>query len=254
MERADRILILGSAPDALRARDFPRAGVDRIVAINNAWAVRPDWDALIRPSDFPAERMPPARPAGAREIGHEDYVPAVNAFGGFVFGGGTMAFTAGYWALQAFRPRLIAYLGCDMDYSDAGATHFYGRGRADPLRPDPTLRSLEAKAARLQTLAAERGCAVVNLSIRPMSRLTFPRLPAQALPGWDAAASARLCAALLGPEARRLAAEARAREAALGYATPDGRYWKTMERWDPAALDAVDALWRAAAGGRSAAA
>lgn len=254
MRRADHVLILGSAPDALRARAFPRAGIDRIVAINNAWAVRPDWDAFIRPSDFPPERLPPARRAGSQEIGPESYVEAVNAFGGFVFCGGTMAFTAGYWALHALKPRLIAYLGCDMDYSGGGATHFYGRGRADPLRDDPTLRSLEAKAARLEALAAERGCAVVNLSIRPVSRLTFPRVAAAALQGWTGAASARLCAALRSPEAQGFAAIARAREAALGYETPDGRYWKAMERWDPAELDAVDALWRAAAGRRSAAA
>ena len=35
-------LMLGSAPNATLARDYPRASFDRIVAINNAWAVRPE--------------------------------------------------------------------------------------------------------------------------------------------------------------------------------------------------------------------
>ncbi len=58
-----------------------------------------------------------------------------------------------------------------------GQTHFYGTGSADPLRPDITLQSLEAKSARLMILAAMEGCAMVNLSTGP-SRLVFPRVRA----------------------------------------------------------------------------
>lgn len=254
MDRAGIVLLLGSAPDALRARDLSRQGIDRVVAINNAWAVRADWDHLLHPSDFPPERMPPAPGPGQRVHGHEDYVPAVNAFGGFVFAGGTMAFTAAYWALAALRPRLIVFLGCDMIYDARGATHFYGRGRADPLRPDPTLQSLEAKSARLQVLAAEQGCAVANLSDRPASRLVVPRIAPAALAGWVEGDSRRLCDGLLTPAACGLAAQARALEADLGYAAPDGRYWRMLDRVDPAALRLVDALWLAAARSYSAAA
>jgi hypothetical protein len=39
-----------------------------------------------------------------------------------------------------------------------------------------------------------------------------------------------------------------AREADLGYLVPSGRYWEEADRFDPAELDALDALWRAAAG------
>ena len=79
------------------------------------------------------------------------------AFGGIVYAGATMAFTAGYWALSALQPRVLAYLGCDMIYPQ-GQTHFYGTGAADPLRPDPTLQNLRAKSARLELLAARAGC------------------------------------------------------------------------------------------------
>ncbi len=237
------VLVLGSGPDAPRARAWPRTGIDRIVAINNAWRVRPDWDDLVHPKDFPPERRPPIVARGQRLHSFEAYIPAVNAHGGIVFCGGTMAFTAGYWALEALRPDVMAFLGCDMVYSGAGATHFYGAGTADPLRPDPTLQSLEAKSARLAHHAARQGCALVNLSEAPESRLAFPRRAADTLADWTADDTHHHCARLLTAPARALAARAARHEAALDYAVPSGRYWREFSRFDAAALSAIDALW-----------
>ncbi|MGV8986762.1 MAG: hypothetical protein ACOH2H_10800 [Cypionkella sp.] len=225
--------MLGSAPNALDARDWPRAPFDRIVAINNAWRIRPDWDDLCCPWDFPEERRPTPGPQ-QRLILQEDFVPAQNLYGGFVYAGGTMAFTTAYWMLAALKPQVLAVLGCDMHYPTEGPTHFYGTGTPDPLRPDITLRSLEAKSARLMILAALQGCAVVNLSTLP-SRLVFPRASREAL---DLAPA---------PYDAGLAAEALAREAALNYLVPSGRYWEAAARFDPAEIDALDALWLAAA-------
>ena len=228
------VLILGSGPNALDCRDWPRAPFDRIVAINNAFAVRPDWDICIFPEDFAADRRPePA--AGQRLVSAADYVAIQNDYGGFVYAGGTMAFTAGYWALGALRPTVLAYLGCDMTYATTGATHFYGTGAADPLRKDVTLRSLEAKSARLAVHAAEQGCAVVNLSTAGESRLVFPRSTPDALAG--------VGPMTLDPGATR---RARAEEVRLGYQVPSGRYWLEEHRFDPAAIDALDAIWHGA--------
>lgn len=229
----DIVLILGSAPGVVACREWDRAGLPCILAINNAWAVRPDWDILIHPEDFPPERRPAALQAGQRIVTAEDYVPVQNAYGGFVYAGGTMAFTAGYWALGALRPKVIAWLGCDMVYPTASRTHFYGRGAADPLRPDPTLQSLEAKAARLRYFAARQGCACVNLS-SARSRLVFPRATFDSLRG--------VCPPSLG-EMETAAESACAREAALGYVEPSGRYWENPDRYDPEALASLDRLW-----------
>jgi hypothetical protein len=228
------VLMLGSAPMALKARDWPRAPFDAVLAINNAWAVRSDWDLMIHPWDFPPERRPVVGP-GQRIITEDAFVPAQNALGGFVYAGATMAFTAAYWALHALRPAVIAAYGCDMHYPANSATHFYGAGTPDPLRPDITLRSLEAKSARLMVMAAMQGCAMVNLSDGP-SRLVFPRRTPMQAAG----------AQPLGYD-RDAAAAALAREAQLGYFVPSGRYWEDVTRFDPAALDALDALWLAAA-------
>lgn len=228
------LLLLGSAPMAAEARQWPRAPFDRIVAINNAHALRPDWDDLVYPWDFPAANLPNPAP-DQRLVSETAFVAAQNAFGGFVYAGGTMAFTAAYWALFDLRPKVIAVFGCDMHYPAKGPTHFYGTGRPDPLRDDITLRSLEAKSARLLVLAAMQGCAMVNLSRGP-SRLIFPRALRET-------AGRALPLAFDAP----LVARALQREADLGYLVPSGRYWLETDRFDPAEIDALDALWLRAA-------
>lgn len=226
--------MLGSAPMAVQAADWPRDGFDTILAINNAWRVRPDWDLMIYPWDFPEDRRPEPGP-GQVLVTEADFVPAQNALGGFVYAGATMAYTAAYWALHALRPSVIAVYGCDMHYPANGPTHFYGAGTPDPLRADITLRSLEAKSVRLMVMAAAQGCAMVNLSDGP-SRLLFPR----------AARAAARGAKPLSFDPAKVAA-ALNREAALGYMAPSGRYWEDLSRYDLAEIDALDALWLAVA-------
>lgn len=228
------LLLLGSAPMATEAATWDRAPFDSVVAINNAHALRPDWDYMVYPWDFPPENLPTPGPRQSL-IDETAFVPAQNAFGGFVYGGGTMAFTAAYWALHALRPRVIAAFGCDMHYPAAGPTHFYGTGSPDPLRPDITLRSLEAKSARLMVLAARAGCAVVNLSTGP-SRLIWPRVARESL---------GMVAPL--PFDAALTAAALRYEDELAYHVPSGRYWEDAARFDSTTIDRLDQLWLQAA-------
>lgn len=223
------VLMLGSGPDVVACRDWPRAVIDRIVVLNNAWAVRSDWDFLVHPDDFPAERHPPAVQAHQRIVTSAEYVPVNNHYGGVIYAGGTMAFSAGYWALGALRPRVLAYLGCDMVYG-AGVTHFYGNGTADPLRPDPTLQDLRAKSARLEFIAASQGCAVVNLS-RAETRLTFPRAQLDDLD--------QISAPVFCPQ---MTAAPLAAERQLNAICPSGRYWEGPAP-DAPALARIDDLW-----------
>jgi len=228
------VLMLGSAPLVTEAARWERAPFDRILAVNNAWRVRADWDDHIYPWDFPTAGLPDTQP-GQRRITQDDFVPAQNRFGGFVYAGGTMAYTAAYWALAKLRPRVLAVFGCDMTYPARGRTHFYGKGTPDPLRADITLRSLEAKSARLMLLAAREGCAVVNLSNGP-SRLVLPRARRTELQRWPAPAFDMT-----------LIDEALSREADLGYFVSSGRYWEESARFDPAEIDRLDAMWLAGA-------
>ena len=225
------VTIMGSAPGVVAARAWPKPALGHVLAINNAWRVRPDWDALIHPEDFPADRRPRETNRGQTIVTARDYVPANNAYGGVVYAGGTMAFSAAYWVLWRHRPRVLAVMGCDMMYPLAVNTHFYGTGTADPLRPDMTLQSLEAKSARIQLLAARQGCAVVNLSTGP-SRLLYPRS------GIDGLAVQRPVA--VAETAVRAVLRA---EQELGARVPSGRYWRDGCAATPADLAQIDALW-----------
>ncbi len=230
-------IIMGSGPGVMQATAWTKGRNWSLVAINNAWRVRPDWDYLVHPSDFPDDRKPQDLQPHQRIVTAADYVAEQNAFGGFVYAGGTMAFTSAYWALRVLRPRVIAVVGCDMVYPATGPTHFYGTGTADPLRKDVTLRSLEAKSARFMLLAARAGTAVVNLSDARESRLVFPR---HGMIGLDHLVP-------LSFDARAVERALRA-EADLGYFVPSGKYWKEEARFDPAEIDRIDAMWLDAAG------
>ncbi|MEP2530238.1 hypothetical protein [Shimia sp.] len=225
-------LILGSGPNAPLAADWPGGQFDHVVAMNNAWRVRPDWTHHIHPEDFAPERRPADMAPDQQQITYLDYIPEQNRFGGVVYAGGTMAFTTGYWALGALRPRVMAFMGCDMVYPRTGDTHFYGTGTADPLREDITLQNLEAKSARLWFLAAQQGCLCVNLSTAP-SRLLFPHALAQDLA--ELPVVTQPDPALVAPVLER--------EKQLGYVAPTGRYWEMLDRFDPDALAEVDRLW-----------
>lgn len=226
------VIILGSGPSVIQARDWAKAPFQAVVAINNAWQVRPDWDFLIHPEDFPIDRRPHSYKIGQEIICAQDYVPIQNKFGGFVYAGGTMAFTAAYWALGALKPSVIAMIGCDMVYPQKGPTHFYGTGSADPLRQDVTLRSLEAKSARLWALAAYFGCAIVNLSDEPKSRLVYPRQKHSSLSSVETTFFDRT----------KIENALRA-EAETGYIVPSGRYWEVAYKFDTQLIDRIDQLW-----------
>jgi hypothetical protein len=189
---------------------------------------------LIFPEDFPDERMPPDISPGQRLIRAEAYIPAQNAFGGIVYAGGTMAFTTGYWVLHSLRPRVLAFLGCDMVYPQTGPTHYYGTGTADPLRDDITLQDLGAKSARLALVAAAQGCMCVNLSSDP-SELLFPRTQAHCLGDIELKTSFDIASSEPGMLERK-----------LGYSVPSGRYWEEADRFDASALARIDAAWRRA--------
>ena len=226
-----KVLILGSSPDAIEAINFKSGVFDKIVAINNAWQIRADWDFCIFPNDFPEEKRPKSN-LSQKLITHHEYVPIQNRFGGFVYAGGTMAFTSGYWALGKLKPTLIAYLGCDMIYKGK-KTHFYGKGTADPLRNDPTLKNLLSKSARFEVIANSNNCSVFNLSKKTESNLVFRRLE---------------ISQISEPINRRKVEDNKTLEALkmekeLGYFVKDGKYWKHLKTLDSNAISRLDLLW-----------
>ncbi|WP_370322204.1 hypothetical protein [Oricola sp.] len=238
------VLIIGSAPDAVRAGGMDRASFEAVVAVNNAWRIRPDWTHLVHAGDFPDQRKPAAG-LGQAILSYEAYVPANNAYGGIVLAGATMAFSTAYWALDTLRPEVMAFIGCDMIYDQTGGkSHFYGHGSADPLRPDPTLQDLEAKSNRLMLLAAHERCLCVNLSELPNSRLTFPRVSWPQLEQHASSVHRSGLRSVRGRIQKDVMKRALECETAIGLVAPEGDYWNDMDALDSSALSAVDALWR----------
>ncbi len=230
-----RILLLGSAPNSIISRQWNKKKFDAIVVINNAWQVRDDWDDLIYPHDFSKDRLPKAIKKGQQLITEEKFVPAQNKFGGFIYAGGTMAFTAAYWILDYYKPKQIAFMGCDMNYPKTGPTHFYGLGEPDPLRDDISLTSLEACAARFYVFALQRGCESVNLSTLS-SRLIFPRMSEN---------RSNLSAKFINLNQKAIN-DALKLEQELGYFVLSGRYWKVSNIIDKKYMYQLDELWLSA--------
>ena len=227
------ILIIGSAPDALAAQNFNRKLFGSIVAINNAWKIRKDWTNCIYPEDFPENKRPKSSDTQTLHSS-EEYVEAQNHFGGFVYAGGTMAFTAGYWVLYKFKPQIICYTGCDMVYTGE-KTHFYGKGKADPLRKDKTLNNLLAKSARLEAIAFLNKCKILNLSNILESNLTFHKVNVNDLDN-----AVKIHSNKFKEEKINLALQ---KEKKIGYFIPDGKYWKQMDKFDQKEIKLIDELW-----------
>lgn len=235
------VLIVGSAPDAVRINSLDLSLFNNFVAINNAWRLKREWDFVIYPEDFPVRHQPKNFNV-KKIITAKDYVRIQNKFGGFVYAGGTMAFTAGYWALGALKPDVIAYLGCDMIYSNKiSNNHFYGKGNPDPLRDDITLQSLEAKSARLMAIAKFNNCSVVNLSEQDHSRLLFPKVCVDDLkkkPQIFQSIKKKILEFNFKAINKALAFEKK-----LNYMVRSGRYWEEVDKFDPIKLSKIDQLW-----------
>ena len=223
---------MGSAPDAVRAADFDVNSFASIVAINNAWKITPRWTHSIFPTDFPFDRRPKEQLKQTLHTAQE-YVPLQNRYGGFLYAGGTMAFTAAYWALGYLNPSFIAFLGCDMVYN-GNNTHFYGSGTADPLRVDPSLRSIEAKANRFEYFANKEDCSVVNITEKDNSRLTYKKVGIYELDN---------CNFSDRKLSNTFVTKALAMEKKLDYFVESGKYWKETHRFDLAKIDELDLLW-----------
>ena len=236
---AGGVLVVGSGPDAQSVKNWPLHLFEYIVVINNAWKATDAWTHLIYPHDFPKSRLPMAMQDTQYLIDETQFVPAQNKFGGFVYAGGTMAFTAAYWGLDALRPNIMGFIGCDMHYPKSGKTHFYGKGTPDPLRKDISLTSLEACSARFYCLAYQAGCAVWNFSTGP-SKLLYPRMSVDEMSRGKMDHQDRPV-----PNARAVQ-QCRKEEKHHGYMVQHGRYWLEAERFDENVLKGLDQKWRRA--------
>ena len=226
------VLIIGSAPDAIQALDWDMKVFDQVVVINNAWRTTTHWHELIFPYDFLDENKPSQLLNHQKFVTEDQFVPAQNLFGGFVYAGATMAFTAGYWSLASHLPTRMCFLGCNMHYSQNGPTHFYGKGQPDPLRDDITLTSLRACSHRMLILAKMQGCDIVSLSTGE-TNLHVPQTSFDEFLDYQPAFI----------YSREKVSQALKYEKNLNYYVEDGRYWLEENLFCRDELKKLDQMW-----------
>ena len=149
-----KILILGSGPNVIEILEQDLSGYDKIVVINNAWKVVEGGQITYFLMIFQIKTNPRSKII-TKKVDEKvcRYSKSVWRFRICGRNDGIHRTLLGTWLLFT---RSIDILGCDMVYPKTGSTHFYGTGTADPLREDISLRSLEAKSARVYSIALRR--------------------------------------------------------------------------------------------------
>jgi len=155
-----KVLILGVAQDAMRAVDWDGGLFDYILAIEEAWHLRPDWTHMLHSDSLAPDDRPVLLEAGQQVVTKADYEPVLTHFGGAVYTGSDLVLAASYWALAALEPAHIFCMSCEFDAPGASQSH--------------GARDLTAKARRLEYFASLCGCAIANLSSES-SALPFQR-------------------------------------------------------------------------------
>lgn len=193
------VILIGSGRFANEIKQTDLSG-HTIVTMNNAWKLYPDFDYAIYANDMAKEHRPVKkrenqqlvtglvgprlddRPiAQYNEKGYLKCRKEMEALGYPV--PLTTLTVSGFWCLWYLQPKLLGFIGCDMDYTpdENGHTHFYGVGHDIQKRgiPDPFLRrskeEIMESLVKMEEYATSIGAELVNYSSNPHTILPFKR-------------------------------------------------------------------------------
>jgi len=190
MERCEKVLIIASGRSALMFSEYDyRANGWTVVAANHAWQATNDkWDILVHTQtmrDLPNVDKNDSRP----HFWDKHFIRSCAKFGGITKCGITIVIATSYWVLDNLEPKIIAYLGADMNYTPDknGHTAFYGKGSditqhgiSDPDKMvfsygngDPNY--LNNLFLRFETEAAKYNCKIYNFSNDEKTRLPYEK-------------------------------------------------------------------------------
>lgn len=168
------VAVLGSGPAAPEVEQH-LSEETFLVTVNNSWRAAPWYDVLVYSDDLPDASKPSRIELNRRGRSSPQYWTAMQACGGILYCGATLAFAAGYWVLHNLPSSQVSYFASDMTYG-SGPTHFYGNGSPDPLRTDISLQDIVAKGLRLFYFGLRHNCLLLNASAATETRLPFPRV------------------------------------------------------------------------------
>jgi hypothetical protein len=183
-----KVLIVASGFSSKQIHDYNyKDNGWTIVAVNNGWQATNDWNWWVRPNDFAGIRPKDYAPF-QREV--RRYGRSLDKFGGQKACGYSITLNASYWALDQLDPDVLAFLGCDMNYTPKadGSTAIYGvghdikiNGLSDPDRMvnvhgDGSPDYLNNIYMRLADEAEKfNGCKVYNFSHDADTRLPYEK-------------------------------------------------------------------------------
>jgi len=164
-----KVLIVGSGANCREVNTWNTSGYS-VFVMNNAWKAVNNWDYLYYPGDFhdlptPMEGKNLITGAFINHFLSKFNLDRISYHA-------TALFSATYFAMYALKPKLIGYIGTDMNYSIEGNA-FYGKSIPDPLRFGEEVLNLWLK--ELVNDAKSLKIKLVNFSNGP-SRLPFERV------------------------------------------------------------------------------
>lgn len=182
-----KVLMLASGLSAREIENYDyKANGWAIVAINNGWVAYENWDHWVHSDDFMGNRPESIKP---NQTVCKQYGTILRHYGGHKNCGYSITLCAAYYALRIIKPKVIGFLGADMNYvpDRDGKTHIYGVGY-DIIKngiPDPD-RMVEKYSKdnttylhdiymRFHGIAKDNGCEVYNFSSMVNTRLPYPK-------------------------------------------------------------------------------
>lgn len=182
-----KVLILASGMSAKEVHDYKyKENGWTIVAVNNGWMATEEWDHWVYSSDYKGNSPEKIKP---HQTKCQKYGHILNKYGGHRKCGYSITLCAGYYTLYTLKPKVIGFLGADMNYTpdENGHTHIYGVGFDIKTRgvPDPD-RMVEHWSKgdpdyltniynRFKGVAQESRCSVYNFSSMEDTRLPYPK-------------------------------------------------------------------------------
>jgi hypothetical protein len=195
----DKVLILGSGFSIKQFHDYPyRDEGWFVVAANKSFMFDMDaWDLAVMTHScqnvtrFGDEWKRKMKPHQRMTTGY-DSAKTVGRFGKAQSRGMTIILCTAYYILAEYEPKVIGFLGCDMNYNldengkPKGNTTFYGvgddfreRGISDPdymAKHWSRWGTLEDQYNKFNDNAVKQNCKLVNFSSDPKTRLPFPQV------------------------------------------------------------------------------
>lgn len=187
----NKVLIIGSGFSSHQVSDYDyKLNGWEIVVINNGWMACPDiFDYHMYPNDYIRDREKICKylPHQKHFVYTQD---DLSPYGGQTACGKSATLNISYAVLRRLNPRMIGYLGCDMNYTptEDGSTSIYGIGFDVKTHkiPDPDKMVnlfgkndpdyLRTIYTRFSTISQQHNCEVYNFSSDTKTRLPYQQV------------------------------------------------------------------------------